>query len=321
MATLDQLRVLATLKEAGSFGAAAARLHRAQSAVSYAVRTLETELGIALFDRSGHRARLTPAGEAVLGKGREVLDKAGELEALARELRGEWEPRLTLLMDGMLPVHYVLPRLAPFTGGGLPSQLHLRVELLGGVLDALERDRPDVAIAPVDLVSLLEAYACETLGEIVMLPVVARAHPLARLRPPVPLEVLRRHVHLIVSDSTRHRVPMDAGLIGAEQRWNFPDFATRLEGLRAGLGFAWMPTYLVEADLRRGKLVPLTVEGRAPVRYQMGLLRRERPPLGLAGRMLLDSLRGAPPLVPGPPKSLLAGLRRSARRPGRRRAD
>ena len=42
--TLDQLRVLAAVAEAGSFSAAARRLHRAQSVISYAIANLEQSL-------------------------------------------------------------------------------------------------------------------------------------------------------------------------------------------------------------------------------------------------------------------------------------
>ena len=50
--TLDQLRVFVAVVEEGSFRAAAKRLGRVQSAVSHAVAGLETELEVALFDRS-----------------------------------------------------------------------------------------------------------------------------------------------------------------------------------------------------------------------------------------------------------------------------
>ena len=65
--TLDQLRVLDSIERLGSFARAARELSRATSAVSYSVKTLEESLGLRLFDRSGHRAALTPE-EAVLLK-------------------------------------------------------------------------------------------------------------------------------------------------------------------------------------------------------------------------------------------------------------
>ena len=59
--SIDQLLVLLTVAEAGSFTAAARRLGRAISAISYAIDTLEAQLGLSLFDRGTTRKpRLTP---------------------------------------------------------------------------------------------------------------------------------------------------------------------------------------------------------------------------------------------------------------------
>src|ERR1700756_4089479 len=61
--TIDQLKVFLTVVEAGSFTAAAKRLRRAVSAISYTIATLEQQLGIELFDREGARTPvLTKAG-------------------------------------------------------------------------------------------------------------------------------------------------------------------------------------------------------------------------------------------------------------------
>jgi DNA-binding transcriptional LysR family regulator len=54
--TLDQLRVLVMIDDAGSFSAAARSLGRVQSAISQSVRTLEEIQGVSLFDRT-HRSR------------------------------------------------------------------------------------------------------------------------------------------------------------------------------------------------------------------------------------------------------------------------
>ena len=55
--TLDQLRVLVTIADTGSFSAASRELRRAQSAISQAVANLEGVQGVELFDRRGHRPR------------------------------------------------------------------------------------------------------------------------------------------------------------------------------------------------------------------------------------------------------------------------
>ena len=57
--TLDQLRILASIVDEGSFSAAGRRLGRVQSAISHAVRNLEEANGVTLFDRSSRRPELT----------------------------------------------------------------------------------------------------------------------------------------------------------------------------------------------------------------------------------------------------------------------
>ncbi|HNB90291.1 MAG TPA: LysR family transcriptional regulator, partial [Plasticicumulans sp.] len=68
--TLDALAVLDAIARRGSFAAAADELHRVPSAITYTVHKLEQDLDVQVFDRSGHRARLTPVGETLLAEGR-----------------------------------------------------------------------------------------------------------------------------------------------------------------------------------------------------------------------------------------------------------
>src|SRR4030066_57945 len=75
--TLDALGVLDAIERHGSFAAAAEELHRVPSAITYAVQKLEEDLGVAIFDRSGHRAQLTEAGSELLREGRRLLAAAG----------------------------------------------------------------------------------------------------------------------------------------------------------------------------------------------------------------------------------------------------
>src|SRR5439155_16489221 len=67
--SVDQLLVLLTVVEEGSFTAAAKRLRRATSAISYAIDTLETQLGLALFNRGTTRKpKLSHVGEAIVSE-------------------------------------------------------------------------------------------------------------------------------------------------------------------------------------------------------------------------------------------------------------
>ena len=60
---LSQFEIINALVETGSLRGAATRLKKSQSAVSIAVKNLETELGFKIMDRSEYRAKLTVDGE------------------------------------------------------------------------------------------------------------------------------------------------------------------------------------------------------------------------------------------------------------------
>ncbi len=94
-----ELRHLATfvaVAEEGSFTRASARLHVVQSAVSAGIRTLERELGAALFDRTTHRVRLTDAGSALLPEARATLAAAETAREAVDAVRGGLRGTVTL---------------------------------------------------------------------------------------------------------------------------------------------------------------------------------------------------------------------------------
>lgn len=84
---LRQLRYFAEVARAGTYAAAADRLHVAQPGVWNQVRGLERELGIALFERVGRRVRLTSAGEQLLSRTDDALTGVNRIAELAAELQ------------------------------------------------------------------------------------------------------------------------------------------------------------------------------------------------------------------------------------------
>ena len=81
---MHQVRCFVTVAEESHFGRAAERLHLTPSPVSRAVKDLERELGADLFIRRYHQVELTPAGQAVLARARELLAGFDELKTMAR---------------------------------------------------------------------------------------------------------------------------------------------------------------------------------------------------------------------------------------------
>ncbi|GAP95509.1 probable HTH-type transcriptional regulator LrrA [Leptolyngbya sp. NIES-2104] len=88
---LSHLRIFAAVVECGSFSEAALRLQLSQSAVSYAIGVLETELGVVLLSRGRYGAHPTPVGEQIVDRACQILhliDDMAKQANLAKGLEG-----------------------------------------------------------------------------------------------------------------------------------------------------------------------------------------------------------------------------------------
>jgi len=286
--TLDALETLDAIVRAGTFAGAARALGKAQSAVSYGVRQLEEGLGVPLFDRSGHRALLTEAGQRVLDEGRVVLARARRIETIAARFTEDWEARLEIVVDGILPLEPILGALRQLSADGVPTTIQVKMEFLGGVQDRFDRDRADVMIVKdyVRSASLLE----RRLPEVEVVLVAASDHPLAESEAELSLADLHRHVELTVHDSSESKRVTDARIFGGPRVFYLSDFGTKKQALLLGLGFGWVPRYLVRDELSRGELVVLRYEGGARYTFTPMLVHPKDRPLGRAGVRLRDLL-------------------------------
>jgi len=90
--TLVQLKHFIELAANGSFSKSAERLFLTQPALSRSIKSLEDELGQALFDRVGRKNELTPFGHHILGQARELIDAANNLKQSSQTLvdRASW---------------------------------------------------------------------------------------------------------------------------------------------------------------------------------------------------------------------------------------
>ncbi|MEQ9463907.1 MAG: LysR family transcriptional regulator [Haliea sp.] len=108
---LDIFRQVATQ---GSFSRAAEQLHMAQPAVSIAVRKLEEELGITLFDRGGRQVSLTAEGRTLLQQAVAILEQVAGLRATGGALRGLLLGELAIACPSMLATYYLPDLLGRF---------------------------------------------------------------------------------------------------------------------------------------------------------------------------------------------------------------
>ncbi len=257
--SLDQLYVFINVAQQGSFSAAARHIHRAQSAVSYAIANLEEQLDVQLFDRSSRRPTLTEQGTALLEDARDVLARVDRLSARAKGFASGIEPRVSLAVHMVFPLKLLTRVLKEFRAEFPDVSLMLHSEILGGVVQLIHDGVCDVGISgPMD--GFGRSITTRRLAEFPLVTVAASGHPIATHDEVVAKEVARRYTQIVVMDRSEITQGTDFGVVGA-QTWRVADVHTKLAMLREGLGWGNMPLHLVHDDLLDGALTTLYVEG------------------------------------------------------------
>jgi DNA-binding transcriptional LysR family regulator len=287
--SLDQLRLFLAVADEGSFNAAARKLGRAISVVSYGIANLENQLGVTLFAREGSRKpELTEAGKALLAEARAVTDDVDALLAKVRSLHQGLEAELTLAMDVMAPNTVVASVLREFQRMFPTVTLRLYVEALGAI-GALVLDGRATLGFGGDMIADLPELLRQRVGSVELIPVAAPDHPLAKPAHNGPGET-RKHLQLVLTD----RSPLTAGRefsVVAARTWRLADLGAKHALLREGIGWGNMPKHTVAADLARGELVELSLPEHTGVAYQLNALWRKDAPLGPAACWMLDAFQ------------------------------
>jgi len=268
--TLDQLRTYIAAVDTGSFSAAGRKLRRAQSVVSQTLANLEAQLGVKLFDRSARYPRLTDEGRSLLSEARSVADNVDGFKARARAMREGLEPELSVAMDVMYPME-ALTRAAAHSRKTYPhTPLRLHVEALGAVIKPVLDRKCSVGVIG-SLPIIPDELQTEQLIDLAFVTVVAPSHALAG----------------------RLTEGRDFGVL-SPLTWRLADLGAKHAFLRAGLGWGGMPLHMVQADLDRGTLVRIRVEGfpRDLVMPMRAVYRKDAPP-GPAGRAFMAQLKPA----------------------------
>lgn len=282
---LSQLRAFEAAARHRSFKLAAAELAVTAAAISHQIRQLETQLGLALFERRTRQVELTAAAQSLYPVLRNGFDAFAEAVAALAPPRAQ---SVTLAVTPAFAAHWLLPRLPQF------QQRHPRIELR--ILASTST--VDIAGGGADLAVRYggradpDLEATELAGD--------RFVPVASPRLP-----LRAHGDL----STQRLIHFDWHRPGADRptwpRWlreaglrhgdargglRFSEESHAIQAAIAGHGVALLSRTLVQDELDRGVLVaPFGPELPGP---DWRLLRR-RDAAGAAQRAVWDWLAAA----------------------------
>lgn len=286
---------LVAVAEALSFRRAAERCRVAQPSLSAQIALVESSLGIVLFGRARRRVLVTPAGQEVIDRARDLLRDADDLVALARR---SVDPLAGPLHIGVIPTisPYLLPRLTPALRAAHP-RLTLRwtedrTAMLVARLGAGELDAALLALE-----ADLGEVEHEVIGVDPFVLAVPRRHPLAAGSAPASAADLAGASVLLLDDGHCFREQALAYCTGAkaeELAFRATSLSTLAQMVAAGAGVTLLPALAVPAEAARAKLVVRPLGAPCPKRT-IALIWRRRSPLAAALRQLARTARGCYP--------------------------
>ncbi len=262
--SLDSLQVLDAIDRRGSFAAAADELHRVPSAITYSVRQLEDGLGVALFDRKGHRAVLTEAGREMLLEGRRLLQAAADLECRVQQVARGWESELRIAVDTLIGVEKIYRCLGEFYAEATGTRVRLSHEVLGGTWDALASGRADLAVGASGDPPAGRSFATRLLGSTDLVFVAAPFHPICQEPLPLTEASIQRHRAVSIADTSRLLPPRTVGLLSGQDVLTVPSLEAKAAAHVAGLGVGFLPRWIAEREAHAGRLRLLATQATRP---------------------------------------------------------
>ena len=292
--TLDQLVVFVTVADSGGFSAAARQLGRAQSAVTYAIRGLEEQSGLLLFDRTGYRAALTDQGRALLPRARQIVADTDDLYRQAQGFAKGLEAELTVVVEPFVPMATVGAALRKLHATHSSVRARVIVEDQGKAMELMDQGKAQLAVL-VHTAPMTNDFDFSQCTVHDLIAVAAPSHPLAQINGVVSSADLRPHLQLVWTPPSAAPDSADLG-VHATDRWYITDIQAKRELLASGVGWGSLPDHIAAADIARGRLVALQLESwegsdRMP-QYRTIVSRRKGSISGPAARLLFESLRG-----------------------------
>lgn len=295
--TLRQLRYLVALDEHRHFGHAADACAATQSTLSAGLQELESLLGANLVERTKRRVLMTPLGEEVVVRARQLLRDAEEITAL---VRSAGEPLSGPLRLGVIPTvgPYLLPKVMPHLRNEHPNlRLYLREDLTARLLERLGSGDLDLVL--LALPYRADEFEFEALFDDPFLVACPPGHPLAReTSDAVTLAAeedlllleeghcLREHAlaacHLSIP-------PSKPG--GAQERMLATSLTTLVQMVACGLGITLLPRMALDSGILAGTdLVARSLGADAPART-IGLAWRASSPRKAEFRLLGEAFK------------------------------
>lgn len=264
---MDRLRafeVFVTVVARQGFARAAEALDTSPANVTRYIAELESHLGSRLLNRHSRKLSLTESGEALYERARAILHDVSEAEAVSSSAAVQPRGRLRVNAPLSFGVLHLAPLWAKFARRH--PEVELDVSLIDRVVDVVDEGF-DLAIR-ISRSGSTQHAARRLAGSrnvVCASPAYLRKHG----RPKTPADLAEHRCIGYTYSATGHEWQLhddDGGVhavkIRASMQTNNGD--TAAAAALAGLGIIWQPTFIIGADLRAGRLVPVLPGYRIP---------------------------------------------------------
>jgi DNA-binding transcriptional LysR family regulator len=296
-----RLKVFRAVATHLSFRKAAEELYLSQPAVSLQIKTLEEEVGLQLFDRSGMHISLTPAGKTLLCYAKKLEAIATKAESSLAGLRGQVQGRLAIGAS-LTIAQYVLPRLlGPF----LQENPHLEIAVATHNTEVVIED----VVEKRSAIGLIEGpprrrdVTLEPVLEDELVVIAPPAHEWVA-QGEIEVEQLRSAPLLLREQGSGTRLVTELALrkLGVRPRdlhviLEFDMTEAIKSGVEAGLGIGIVSRWTIRKELELGTLRTIPVRGLRMRRNFSAVYLAGPEPQGAAASFL-RFVRGAGALLP-----------------------
>jgi DNA-binding transcriptional LysR family regulator len=256
--TLNELQCFDAVVQAGGFQAAAARLHRSHPAVFAAVSKLEQQLGVTLFDRSGYRVQPTEAGRSLHRQVLTLLKEAENFGTHAKQLALGEETQLSVVLGDLCPRPAMLNLLSAFFARYGQTRLHVHFEAVTGPWERLLDDAADLIVHRVDKSD--ERLEWIDVGRVSLVPVVAPGFLPFPRSASISQAQVRNLTQCVIRDTARRGAGESHFIVAGAPQCTVADHSMKKELILQGMAWGHLPAFLIEDELRDGRL--LSIAGR-----------------------------------------------------------
>jgi DNA-binding transcriptional LysR family regulator len=276
--TLHDLQCFDAVVRERGFQAAAAVLHRSHPAVFAAVGRLERQLGLRLLDRSAYRVRPTDVGLSLQRRARSLLRETDRLKVHAEQLALGEETQLRVVIGDLCPRPQVLRLLSTFFAQCPTTRVHLQYEAVTGPWERLFDDEADLILHRIDKTDPRLEWM--DLGTVPVLPVVAPGFLPLPITAVISPEQMRDFTQCIIRDTARHSPDRNYFVVEGAHQCTVADHQMKKEIILQGMAWGHLPRFMIEEELRLGRLLPIVGQHFPGVTEDLVAARRRDRPHG-----------------------------------------